>query len=176
MLPSHGIFFCLDALRDPRTSDWELTIKGIIRPRMKTIIEASYADLLQSGRVILDERYVPQAELLTYLEGFSVGFCFYDFNLLAKNDFNYLSVPSGKLFNYYAAGIPVIGSDILGLASVHAFEAGVLLSDPTPQSIVEALEYIRSHYAELSRHCREAARHYDFATAAQPLRRFLMHA
>ena len=52
-------------------------------------------------------------EYIKYVSNFRIGFCFYDWNLI-KNDFNYQTAPSGKLFVYLSAGLPVIVCNIPG--------------------------------------------------------------
>jgi glycosyltransferase involved in cell wall biosynthesis len=97
----------------------------------------------------------------------------YDFDHIPRNDFNYLSCPSGKLFNYYAAGLPVLGSDILGLSSAREFNAGILISDLSARSILQAILEIENGYGQLSRNCVRAALHFDFAETAGRYSRFL---
>jgi glycosyltransferase involved in cell wall biosynthesis len=93
--------------------------------------------------------------------------------LISKNDFNYLSSPSGKLFNYYAAGVPVIGTDVLGLSSVHEFNTGILIKELSVGYILAAIKRIINNYEELSRNCIRAARHFDFGEAAASYKEFL---
>ncbi|HEX6160189.1 MAG TPA: hypothetical protein VF111_08495, partial [Thermoanaerobaculia bacterium] len=90
------------------------------------------------------------------------GFCFYDFNILARDDFNYVSCPSGKLFNYLAAGVPVIGSDVLGLQPVREKGCGVLLPDPTPHAIAEAIAMIEADRDGYRARCLAASVDFDF--------------
>ena len=101
------------------------------------------------------------------------GFCFYDFNLIKKNDFNYLSAPSGKLFNYYAAGVPVIGSEILGLQSVRDYATGVLLQELTPETIANGVRDVLKRHASMRKACAVAAREFDFGVRVQPFVEFL---
>ena len=173
-LPGHGVFRCIDALREPAAADYALTIKGIVPPAVRATIESGHRDLLESGRLVLDETYVPQQLLTEYLSRFSIGLCFYDLGLIAADDFNYVSCPSGKLFNYYAAGVPVVGSDILGLASVRAFDTGVLLGEPAPGDIAEGFATIRDEYARFVENCAVAADHFDFGRSVAPLKAHLV--
>ena len=112
--PRNGAYFCIESMRDIK--DLSLTIKGTISSQDRQYIETHYSDLLKSERLILDDQYVKQEEIIEYLSQYYVGFCFYDLKCTDETTrFNFISVPSGKLFNYYAAGVPVVGSNILGL-------------------------------------------------------------
>jgi glycosyltransferase involved in cell wall biosynthesis len=162
----HGIFICLDALRLlPGT---KLTIAGIPGEPTERKIRQEYQDLLDEGRVLLHKAYIPQDDIVTYLGRFSAGFCFYDFSLIAANDFNYITCPSGKLFNYFAAGVPVIGSDIPGLSSVDEFGAGELLRNPAAEQVAAATRRVLGRRDELSVNCLRAAARYDFDRSVAP--------
>ncbi len=171
IIPEHGIFQCLEVMRI--LPEMKLTVKGIMSAEISEEIRQRFPDLISSGRVDLDPDYLPQEEVVSYLSRFSAGFCFYDFNLIKKNDFNYLSAPSGKLFNYYAAGVPVIGSDILGLQSVRDYATGVLLQELTPETIANGVRDVLKRHASMRKACAVAAREFDFGVRVQPFVEFL---
>ena len=174
ILPEHGIFRCLDAIERMADEGFTLTIKGILyRNEVRNRIFKHYGDLISKGTVTLDENYVAQDGIIGFLSQFSIGFCFYDFNIISKEDFNYISSPSGKVFNYFAAGVPVIGTDILGLRSVKDFGTGVLLQEPSVQKISQAVLEISKRFSYYHSNCLKAAQHFDFARAVEPYRDFL---
>jgi glycosyltransferase involved in cell wall biosynthesis len=176
VMPSHGLFDCLETIDSLCQSDggYTLTIKGVIpKAWVRAMITIRYRRLFQRSCVTLDEQYTPQAEIIDYLSAFDIGFCLYDFRLIAKNDFNYLSVPSGKLFNFYAAGVPVIGVDIPGLHSVREFKTGVLVDRLSAGTLRQAVAEITRDYDQYRRNCRIAAEHFDFQKAVGPFREFL---
>lgn len=168
VVPKHGIYDCLDALR--LLPEWRLTIRGIVTESVAAEVDRRYGDLARDGRLVVDGTYIEQAAIAEYLSAFSVGFCFYDFELIGAGDFNYISCPSGKLFNYYAAGLAVIGSDILGLRSVRDHDAGILLSTVTPQAIARAVTTIAADPDRYRKHSLAAAREFDFAASVTPFR------
>lgn len=105
-----------------------------------------------------------------------MGFCFYDLNHTDETtSFNFISVPSGKLFNYYAAGVPVIGSDLLGLKSVKDFQVGILLKNISTENIAIAMESIASQHRRFSENCLAAAAYFDFDTAVEPFKSYLLN-
>ena len=173
IIPSHGIFHCLEAMR--QLPEMKLTVKGIMTAEISNEIRQCYPDLVSSGRINLDSEYLPNEEVVPFLSRFSAGFCFYDFNLIKKNDFNYLSAPSGKLFSYYAAGVPVIGSDILGLRSVRDYAAGVLLKELSPGAIANGVRHVMQQRESMRKACAEAAREFDFGVRVQPFVKFLLN-
>lgn len=169
----NGAYFCIEAIRELK--DITLTIKGTISSEDRKRIEFLYGDLLANEKVIIDDRYVKQDEILEYLSEYHVGFCFYDLTCTDEiTRFNFISVPSGKLFNYYAAGVPVIGSDLPGLSSVRDFETGVLLTDLSTENIVKALKYIDFNHSKIRENCFKAAAHFDFNSAVEPLKKHLI--
>lgn len=175
-IPTHGLYMCLDAMEFIVKSDqgYRLTIKGIIsKERVRTFIKIRYRHLFKNKFVIIDEQYTDQDEIIPYLSSFDIGFCLYDFNRISKNDFNFITVPAGKLFNYYAAGVPVIGVDIPGLQSVKEFQSGILLDNPASDNVKNAILKLCEDYAFYSANCLKAAEHFDFQKAVQPYKNFL---
>jgi hypothetical protein len=163
--PSHGSDLCL-AVLDKLDINSTLTLKGVFVPESyRNKVMNKYSKHIKKGRLIIDDSYSPQDEIIQYLSIFDIGFCFYDFSMININDFNYISCPSGKLFNYYAAGIPVIGNCFLGLKTVTDFKAGVLLDHVTPETIISAIKQIEKDYDNFSKNGLEAAVHFDFKRA-----------
>ncbi|MFB1490572.1 MULTISPECIES: hypothetical protein [unclassified Thiocapsa] len=172
VIPSHGIFLCIDAIR--KLPDISLTIKGAMRPSMRRGLEKHYRELFEERRLFIDETYTPQNEIVRYIEGFEIGFCFYDFRFIAAGDVNYVTSPSGKMYNYFAAGVPVIGSDISGLKDIRSFGAGILLNDVSVAAIAHAIRELRGNYAAYREGCLRAAASLDFARCSIRYLRFLL--
>jgi glycosyltransferase involved in cell wall biosynthesis len=166
-----GIYRCLDFLG--RYPEFRMTIQGDISEDLRRTLEGEYPALLSGGRVILQNAYLEGRELIEAISRFAIGFCFYNFDEPEIDNFNYRSAPSGKLFTYYAAGVPVITSDIPGLASVRDFETGVMIPDLTPETIRRAVEIIRPQHARLRANCFRAAEHFSFDKAIAPFTDFL---
>jgi len=177
--PNHGLYSCIEAINQYQNRGEgkrvSLTIKGIItKSSIRNCIVSRYQHLFDQRLVILDETYEPQDTIIEYLSNFSIGICFYDLNLISKNDFNYFSCPSGKLFNYFAAGVPVIGTDILGLKPVKEYSAGVLLKSLSAKSIHQAIEDVCRNFEKYRKNALLAAEAYDFKTAVVPYKNFLL--
>ena len=156
----HGVELCIDAL--DALPEKRLTLKGPIDPKYLKHLQDRYEPLLRSGRLIVDQSYLEPDDVIPYLGGFAIGFCFYDFTRLSSDDFNYVSCPSGKLFHYMAAGIPVIGADIVGLQVVRQRNCGVLLREVSAASIAEAVTAIEADREGYRRRAMEAAADFDF--------------
>lgn len=177
--PNHGLYTCIDTIeqyqRKFKDQGVSLTIKGIItKPSIRNRILKTHQRLLDEKLLILDETYEQQDQIIAYLADFSIGICFYDFNRISSKNFNYLSCPSGKLFNYFAAGVPLIGTDILGLKPVNDYSAGVLLKYLTVESILRAIEDVRKNFAKYRKNAFLAAEAYDFRKAVIPYKNFLL--
>jgi len=171
-IPSHGIFICIDAVHD--TPFTKLTIKGPINYKNRTKIENNYKNLIKSGRLHIDSSYVNQDDLINYLQNFDAGFCFYDFNRISKDDFNYQSSPSGKMYAYFTAAVPIIGSDIIGLKPVREFSAGVLLKELSTKNIKKSIYDLRTDYHYYQNGCISASKFFDFNLHVQRYKQFLL--
>lgn len=161
-----GFYHCLEFIR--RFPQFTLTVKGAILADDRQRIETEYADCLANGKVIIDSNYSDDSEVVSYLRKFKIGFCFYNFEVEWINVFNYFSAPSGKMFKYLAAGVPVIGIDVSGLSPIKEFDCGVLIKDLDAQSIKNAIETIEANFDYYSENCLKAAKHYSFDKSAQP--------
>lgn len=170
-LPQFGLFHTLDFIE--RYPEFSLTIQGAVWPDIHKRILSRYGDLLQSGRLVVHKEYIATRELSNYLSHFYLGFCLYDLSIPTMNCFNYISAPSGKLFSYYAAGVPVIAVDIPGLQSVKEFGTGVLIQSFNPVAIHQAVEQVIASHAEMRDSCFKAARHFSFDSAIAPFCDFL---
>ena len=162
--PYYGIDHCIQALKY-LPQDYSLTLKGIRDEEYYEELQDRYLDLIDMGQLRFDFSYTPQDKVIDYLKAYDIGFCLFDFGFGNENNFNYLSSPSGKLFNYYAAGIPVIGNDIVGFRSVRDYNTGILLKDIRGQQIADAIEMIEVNFALHSKNCIKAGREFDFKTA-----------
>ncbi len=166
LIPQHGIFQCLDFARTDQSIC--LTLSGRIPKHITKKIQQRYSNLIKENRITLQDTYIPQSEVVQYLSKFDIGFCFYDFEMIKKNNFNYISSPSGKLFNYFAAGIPVVANNIIGLKAVEEFKSGVLLNMVSPETIKNAVKLIKEDYPNYHHAALRAAEHFDFHNNIQP--------
>jgi len=150
-----------------------LTVKGAVLDEDRKHINTQYADLVAEGVIVIDDGYLDDADVVDYLRRFRIGFCFYNFELAATDHFNYRTAPSGKMFKYFAAGVPVIGIDIPGLSPVKEFECGVLIPDLQPDTIRKAVDTIENDFERYSENCLKAAEHYSFDKMARPFVEYL---
>lgn len=167
-----GVFDFLNFLQT-MDGKYQGIIKGNIIPEVAVEIEKNYADLVRTGILEIDDSYTESDELLDYISVFEIGVCFYNTDLITENKFNYLTAPSGKMFNYLAAGIPIIGSDLPGLKLIEENSCGVLLSDYSPESIEKAVLQIRANYEQYRINCKAAAQKYSFDVMVKPFTDYL---
>lgn len=161
-----GIYHCLNYLKTYK--DEILTVQGAIPPADEKRIENEYKDLLSEKRLVIPRKYLENDQVVDYFSQFEIGFCFYNFNLDWVNHFNYKSAPSGKLFKYLAAGVPVVAIDITGFAFVKEYKCGVLIKDISPQKIREAIIQIRNNYDDYTANAIAAAKHFSFDKMVKP--------
>lgn len=156
----YGLEQFIDSVKDLDNA-YTLTLKGIKNEKYFNWLQERYKDIILSGKLNFDFNYVEQSKIIEYVSRFYIGITGYDLDL-AKQSFNYLSSPAGKLFNYYAAGVPVLGIDIIGLKSVKDFNAGVLIEAVTSENISNAIKKIEINYDEHSGNCLKASQEFDF--------------
>jgi hypothetical protein len=148
-------------------------VKGNIMDDVKTEIHRKYQKLIDASILTIDDTYTEQSEIIDYIAPYEIGICFYNIDSIQENRFNYCSAPSGKMFNYLAAGVPVIGSALPGLKIIEEFGCGVLLEATSPLHIKNAVERIRADYRKYSDNCAVAAAHFSFDVMSKPFLDFL---
>lgn len=156
----YGLEYFIDCVKD-LPNEYSLTMKGIKNDKYFNWLQKKNKTIIDSGKLIFDFNYVEQSKIIEYVSQFYIGITGYDLEL-AKKSFNYFSSPAGKLFNYYAAGVPVIGIDIIGLKSVKDFNAGVLIDSVTTQHINQGIKTIEENYEVISTNCIKASEEFDF--------------
>lgn len=163
LVAEHGVQECIESLA--LLEGYTLLLKGPISKTYLEYISDKYKNLILNKKISFDPTYIEQNNILSFLSEFDIGFCLYNMKLISEQDFNYISCPSGKLFNYFAAGIPVIGSNILGLKSIRQYNAGVLTNTLSPESIIKAIKEIDGNYKEYSENSYRAGNDFDFNKA-----------
>ncbi len=161
-----GFYHCLTYLREYKEET--LTVQGAVPLADRNRINKSYKNLLDEQRLIINESYIDNDEVVNYFARFEIGICFYNFEIDWINHFNYLSAPSGKVFKYLAAGLPVLAVDIPGFQFVKEFECGALVKNLETKTIHAAILQIRSNYETYSANALRAAKHFSFDKAVLP--------
>jgi glycosyltransferase involved in cell wall biosynthesis len=164
ILPIHGLFPMLDLVRTwPKAT---LTLQGMHSQHTLREIHRRYAALLDGGRLRIGSAYVPENELGRFLEDFDIGLCLYQLGWRLRHNFNYTSSPAGKMFNYFAAGLPVIASRQIGLNPVSVHGAGLQVEDNSVEALRAAARTILADHEKYRAACLRAADHYDFNRSA----------
>jgi hypothetical protein len=163
-----GFYHCLNYVRAYK--DEKLTVQGAIMKFDRDKVDQEYSDLLKEGRLIINSKYLENDEMVELISNYEIGFCFYNFDetYISDNYFNYISAPSGKMFKYLAAGVPVVCSNILGFKFVNEFECGILVAGLGEAEIRAAVLKVRENYDFYVKNALIAARHYDFDRAIAP--------
>ena len=138
------IFECLDFLM--KFPEFKMTIKGKVPEDVNIVIKKDYHSLTHSGQLIVNSEFMENDEFITYISDYSIGLCFYDLKDVFFGNFNYRTAPSGKLYKYLAAGVPVIAIDIPGFDDVREYNAGILIDKLDPQSLKNAVDTIVLNY------------------------------
>lgn len=152
---------------------YKMVLKGGANKKMLLRIHNEYKELLDEKRISINQDYLKSEDFIRFLSGFKFGFVFYQWDLI-RESFNYQSAPSGKLFMYFAAGIPVIAANIPGFQLIREFQAGVLVDNYEPETIFNAVRQIENDYRRYSEGCYRAAEHFSFDKSIQPYLKFLL--
>ncbi len=153
-----GFDQCLDFLNT--FDDFSMTVKGMVINK-ETVLSQNQ-NLIVKQKLKIDDSYIDDKQIIEYLSKFRIGICFYNFDIPQMNHFNYFSAPSGKLFKYLAAGVPVVAINIPGFKLIEDFDCGVLIDDLKPLSIRNAILKIENNYNKYSSNCSIAAKHFCF--------------
>lgn len=146
--------------------NYSLMFKGLFDINF---INRNFQNITAQANIQFDSSYTSIKDIQKYLSDYSIGLCFYDFDYVADFDRqNMLHGPSGKIFSYFTAGLPVIALNIPGFKIVKEYEAGILLEKPTPENIHSAIERIKSNYCSYSENSRRAAKDCCFRKAFLP--------
>lgn len=172
----YGFFLALEFLK--KYPAYQMTARGSMAEKDRLVANDKYYaelynSLVESKNLLIDEKYLDDSEVVEYLRRFKIGFCLYNFQLAHIDTFNFQTAPSGKMFKYFAAGVPAVGVECQGLQPIADFEAGVLIKDLGPDSIKEAFDKIESNYDYYSQNCLKAAEHYSFDRMAEPFIEYL---
>lgn len=169
--PWFALYQCVNFIR--RYPEFTLTIKGRVMEEDKENNIKQYGDLLTENKIILHTEYMKSDIMLQFMASYEIGFCFYDLNFPKINNFNYRTAPSGKMFAYFAAGVPVIGNRLEGLLIIEEFNAGLLIDDFEPTTIFNAVKKIQLNYNYYRENCLKAAQHYSFDKTVAPFIKYL---
>ncbi|MCY7290620.1 MAG: hypothetical protein LH615_00405, partial [Ferruginibacter sp.] len=161
-----GFYHCLEYLK--KYKDLALTVQGAIPDEDKKKIAEEYRILLNEKRLIINDNYFKNEEVVNYFSHFKIGICFYNFEVEWIRHFNYQSAPSGKIFKYIAAGVPVLAIDIVGFKFVEEFNCGVLIKTLTVEAIRNGIEKMLENYQLYEANTKIAAMHFSFDKAVQP--------
>lgn len=142
---------------------YHLTLQGSVNSEMLSLLKNQFSSLFRDRRIIIEDGYMSQKDLILYLSKFDVGLCLYSEHL--RFDFNYQTCPSGKMYNYFQAGLPCLGSDVPGLVDIRNCQAGVLLGDLSPMAIDAGIQNILENYSLYQTGCLEAAKIFDFRSS-----------
>lgn len=114
---------------------------------------------------------VPNEELLEWTAGASLGLC----NIINSSLSYYTALPN-KLFEYFMAGIPVLGSDSPEIGRiVQATGAGEVVDPESPQSLADAARQILTDPEPYRLRARAAARIYNWEAESKKLLDFYRH-
>ncbi len=140
---------------------YTLHIKSPENQKSVHYILSHFPDLI-GIRLFIDNVYTDNDMLIDFVSQFSTGFSFYDISTLERPIYNVVSCPSGKLFNYYNAGLPVIGNSIIGLNTISEHNCGIQIQTIDEEAIAKAVLEIENNYNYYSSNARKAAEAYDF--------------
>lgn len=170
---SFAFFHCLNYL--VKFPGEKMVLQGALLPNDRLLVEKHYAQLLSEKRLILNLAYLENDKVVEFISDYEIGFCFYNFDHpnVKENAFNYKSAPSGKMFKYLAAGVPVVCSNIIGFDFVKDFKCGIQINSPDEDSIREAVLEIRKDFSYYSENAKTAARHFSFDKAVIPYMQYI---
>lgn len=168
-----GFYHCLNFLNKYKHE--KMTVQGAFFDEDKKRVNKEYSNLLNENRLSINTKYLDNDDVVEYISNYEIGFCFYFFDdkFMQKNYFNYMSAPSGKMFKYMAAGVPVVCSNISGFQFVKEFNCGILIDSLDEDTIEKAVLTIRENYDFYVENTIKAAKFFDFKKSLDPYLAFI---
>lgn len=161
-----GFYHCLEYLK--KYKDLPLTVQGAIPDEDKKKLAEKYGSLISEKRLVINDHYFKNEEVVDFFSHFKIGICFYNFQVEWIRHFNYQSAPSGKIFKYLAAGVPVLAINIVGFKFVEEMQCGVLINSLEADEIRRGIDKIISNYSFYEANTKNAAIHFSFDKAVKP--------
>ncbi|MEP7110932.1 MAG: hypothetical protein ABI760_23255 [Ferruginibacter sp.] len=168
-----GFYHVLDYLNKYKQE--KMVVQGAFFDEDKKKVNREYPNLLKEGRLVINNGYLENDDVVEYMSNYEIGFCFYYFDdsFMQKHYFNYMSAPSGKMFKYMAAGVPVVCSNISGFQFVKEFQCGILIDSLEEDVIRDAILTIRANYDFYVENTKKAAEFYCFEKSITPYLEFI---
>jgi len=168
-----GFYHCLDYLN--KYQHEKMAVQGAFFDDDKKRVQKEYSNLLSENRLLINHEYLDNDAVVEHLSNYEIGFCFYFFDdsFMQQHAFNYMSAPSGKMFKYLAAGVPVVCSNIPGFQFVKEFQCGILIDSLDEDVINDAVLTIRSNYDFYVQNTVKAATFFSFEKAIAPYIEFI---
>jgi glycosyltransferase involved in cell wall biosynthesis len=131
-------------------------VKCVFHERLEIPEDRGYHEKVKeagNGNVLLSLKPVPYDELDKVFASADIGLAIY--NKSYGENFSTIGSASGKLFQYIKHGVPVIVSNLPGLADlVEEYEMGIAVGSPS--EIPRAIEKILEDRPRFSRNARKA--------------------
>lgn len=154
--------------------EYKLVFKGAAENYTRDLLYQKYKNLIEEKKIIIDESYMEVNDYIKFISNFKIGFCFYSWEIINSN-FNYKTAPSGKLFMYLAAGVPVVACNIAGFKFIEEYNAGILINDYKPETIYNAVQKIESKYDEYRNNCYKLFDEINFDRGAAVFKNYLLN-
>ncbi len=170
--PANGVGLLLDAakaVRDPRVK-FLIWGDGDERPGLEQRVrEEGIRNVVFKGRV--QKKYIP-----SIVSRAGINILNYEANIASI--FRYGS-SQNKLFEYFAAGRPVLANVRINYNLIDRYGAGLSLDSPAPQAIAAAVELLagapEETYRQYCANARRAAEDYDFRRLTEKLLDVIRH-
>lgn len=163
-LKEFGLISIIEFIK--KYSDYSLHILGSINEESKKILSRNL-------RVSYNSNYLENHDMIEEISRYKYGICFYERKYKHINTFNYETAPSGKLFAYLSAGVPVICTNQIGLKFIVDNKCGIQIENSSPENILDAINHIDSNYDLFSENCKELAKKLSFDNYSDKIIEFI---
>jgi hypothetical protein len=114
------------------------------------------------NNIILKNEYLNEFELINFLNSCRIGFCLYDSKFPSIRKFNYRTAPSGKLYTYIMAGLPIICTNQEAFNFIVEQKCGVMIDEISTENLLNAIKEIEENYDYYVENCYKVSKDYDF--------------
>ncbi len=126
--------------------------------RMSEMAKDKTEEIIKNTRNFKYLGYFTPPQHLHFLKYAHIGLTPYkpSFDIKFASPLNSQYCAPNKIFEYAGYGVPMIGTDVIGLRTpFEKYDIGVCCKDLSPESIVEAIKMIENKYDQMKTNCKE---------------------
>lgn len=168
----HGVESCIESIRNMENTILELKTFTLGSAYESNLYQKN-KDLLQCNKIVFNFKLYSQIKTLNYLQkNFHIGLSPMNMKSITCNKDNYLTSPSGKVFFYIAAGLPIIAINIPAFEFIEEMGIGSLIDEFTAQNLMSSTAYIKNNRVKIKQNIDNVKKEFNYLDNFQINKKF----